>query len=150
MASIDAVTLLIIYFLGISSAILMGILMRAVANPQEAVKIKRRLKELESALPPKHLRTPKHERKARLIESEARKLRRRYSIITLKRLTAMFIVYGVMLLLILLRLPPLIPSPISLPLFTYEIEGRPFVPSALIYVMVILLLSPLSLKIAES
>lgn len=150
MASVHTISLLIIYMLGVSSALLMGILMRAMVNPQEAIKIRQRLRELESSLPPKHLRTPKHERKARIVEIESKKLRKRYAILTLKRLTAMFIVYGITLFIILLRLPPLIVSPVRIPLFTYEIEGQAYVPLSLIYIMIVLLLSPLSLRIAES
>jgi hypothetical protein len=138
-----------IYALGILSALVMGVLMRLVANPIEASSIKQRMRELESTLPPKHLRTPKHERKARIIESEVRKLRKRYTIITLKRLTAMFFVYGVTLTIIFLRLPPMISSPVPVPLFTYEIEGKIYVPTSIVYIMIILLLSPTSLRLAE-
>lgn len=138
-----------IYALGVSSAIAMGLIMRLMANPKEALYIKQRIRELESSLPPKHMRTPKHERKARVIEGEIKKLRKRYTVITLKRLTAMFLIYGIALTYIFIRLPPLIPSPIGLPLLTYEIDGQEYVPLSIIYIMVILLLSPVSLRLAE-
>lgn len=138
-----------IYVLGVLSAIIMGLLMRLIVNPQEAVTIKNKIRELERTLPPKHMRTPKHERKARIIESEIRKLRRKYTIISMKRLTIMFLVYGLSLAIIFLKLPPLISSPISIPFFTYEIDGKSYIPISMVYIMVILLLSPISLRIAE-
>jgi len=145
----DALLLTHVYLLGVISAIAMGLLMRAVANPSEAAQLKRRIRELEDSLPPKHLRTPKMEKKVRVVESELRRLRRRYSVISLKRLTAMFAVYGLTLAYIFLKLPPLLSSPIRLPLLTYEVEGRALIPVSIVYIMVVLLLSPVSLRIAE-
>lgn len=147
--SSEPLVLTYIYLLGVLSALIMGFLMRLVANPLEASIIKHKIRELELSLPPKHLRTPKHERKARVIESEIKKLRKKYTIITLKRLTAMFLVYGVTLTIIFLKLPPLISSPVPIPLFTYIIDSKIYVPTSVVYIMVILILSPISLRLAE-
>lgn len=139
-----------LYLVILGSSITMGFLMRLFANPHEASYLKKRIEELTKALPPKHMRTtPKIVKKARIIESELSRIRRKYMLISFKRITAVFIVYGITLALIVAKFPPFLESPVAIPIITFLVEGKPMVPSTYVYLMGILLLSPIAMRLSE-
>lgn len=143
-------TILGVFLVILGSSITMGLLMRFFADPKEAVYLKKKMEELARQLPPKHARTtPKIAKKARLIESELARVRRRYMIISFKKITAVFIVYGITLALVVTRLPTFVESPVFIPLITFIIDEKPMVPTSYLYLMGILLLSPLAMRISE-
>ena len=149
MPSGEAVVGLLLIIIG--SSITMGVLMRFFADPKESAYLKKRMEELSKTLPPKHMRTtPKMAKKARLIESELSRVRRRYFIFSLKKITAVFIVYGITLALVAYRLPAFIESPVFVPFITFIVNDVPMVPSTFVYLMGILLLSPLAMRLSES
>ena len=134
----------------LGSSITMGFLMRLFANPRESTYLKKRIEELTRILPPKHARTtPKIAKKARLIESELSRVRRQYMILSFKKITAVFIVYGITLVIVVTRFPAFIESPVFVPLVTFIIENQPMVPSSYIYLMGILLFSPIAMRLSE-
>ncbi len=142
--------LIVVHISYIVATIAMGLLMRLAANPEEVASIKRRIEDISSRIPPKHARTsPKLIRKARLLENELSRLRKRYTIINLKRLTAVFIAYGIGLFIVMYKLPYLFESPAHIPLLTFKLHGKYFIPSTYIFLMGILLASPIALKISE-
>lgn len=118
-------------------------------NPYEVTKLKASILELERSLPPRYARDRKKEKKVRLVESELKRLRRAYAKAVLKRVTALMIVYTLSLVAVLYLAARFISSPIRLPLLTYEIEGHVVVPTSTIFVLLILVLLPLTTWIAE-
>jgi len=148
--SIDEIILLQLHISYFIATILMGYLMRIFVDPEEAKSLKKRIENLSSQLPPKHMRTtPKIARKARIIEGELARIRRKYMMINFKRITVIFFVYGIGLILILYKLPYMLIAPAKIPIITFTVEDKPVIPTSYIFLMGILALSPLALRIAE-
>jgi len=146
----DLAPLILTHVSFIIATIVMGVVMRLSVDPREMDSVKRRIEDISARIPPKHMRTtPKLVRKARLLESEVARLKKRYMIMSLKRLTAVFLVYGISLGLIIYKLPYMFESPVRIPLLTFEVEGKYFIPSPYVFLMGVLLLSPIALKIGE-
>ncbi len=147
----DLLPLIAVHTSYIIATIIMGGLSRLLIDPEELRYLKNKIKELNEQLPPKHMRTTqKQKRKARIIERELGRVRKKYTIYNLKRLTIIFLVYGIGVMTVLYKLPFLFESPVHIPYLTFIIEEKPMIPSAYIFLMGVLLLSPIALRLGES
>jgi len=134
----------------VATTLASGFLVRLLVDPSEAAKLKEQIEVLTSQLPPKKARvTRKLEKKARIVESELAPLRRKYTRLSMVRIAVVALVYALGLWFVAAFLPPYFPAPAALPFITVEHEGQAYVPSVLLYVFGLVLLSPLSTKIAE-
>lgn len=149
MVTPEGMSFILTCLLAFTAAISSGLLMRLLVDPNEALKLKTSIIELERSLPPRYMRDRKREKKARMIESELRRLRKAYTKVVLKRITALMIVYTLSLIAVLYLSERFVLSPIKLPLLTYEMEGRTVTPTSTVFVLLILVLLPLTTWIAE-
>ncbi|MEM4035351.1 MAG: hypothetical protein QXU97_01860 [Fervidicoccaceae archaeon] len=151
MLSEDLVAVVGSYTLGASCSLLTGYVVRYFGNPTEMRRLREEIEALSSQMPSKRDRAlfPKLDKKARKLQSQLSLLRRRHFNLAMKRAFLVAGVYVLGFVIAIMFLPPVVSSPVHIPMLTGIAEGGPYIPTLFLYIFVLFVLSPLTQRIVE-